>query len=207
MEEFSGEGATDFFPERPYVHVHRIAKRIEVPVPDMLNNHGATQHRPGVPHEILEEFELFLTEANGCSGTDDGVGHGVTDEIRKFELRCRDVLLTAEQRSDPCEQLFEGKWFGEVIVRAVVDDVNLSHRVSVGGKNNNRRDDVVLAEIEADLGSVSLGKHEIKHDDVVGVLLRQLQAKFAVPCAINGKVCSNKAAAYEACDSLFVFND
>src|SRR4051812_38329209 len=49
----------DLLPQLADVYIHNIRLRIEMIVPDVLQQHGAGHHLAGVAHQVLEELELL----------------------------------------------------------------------------------------------------------------------------------------------------
>src|SRR5690606_30979395 len=49
------------------MHIDHIGLRVEVIVPHILKQHGACNHLPGMPHQVLEQAKLARLERNFLS--------------------------------------------------------------------------------------------------------------------------------------------
>src|ERR1700742_1435435 len=81
-------GAAVNFPAQPgNVHVDQVALRIEVQIPDSLEQHGAGDHLARAPHEELEEFQLACRQLDLAAAASHPPREEIEVEIGYFQLR------------------------------------------------------------------------------------------------------------------------
>src|SRR5579864_6562701 len=58
VQQRRGEPFVELLSQTAYMNIDDVGLRIEVVIPDLLQEHGAGDDVPGMPHQILEEPEL-----------------------------------------------------------------------------------------------------------------------------------------------------
>src|SRR5512137_2816463 len=59
----------DLVPQAANQDVHDVGLRVEMVVPDVLQDHGLRNHSAGVAHEIFEQAEFARLELDGLPGS------------------------------------------------------------------------------------------------------------------------------------------
>src|SRR4051812_44357675 len=101
------------------VHVHHIAHSIEVNVPDMLDDHGASHGAVRVAHQKFQKRKLFRLEVDLAAGTTNLARGGVHFEIGDSQARVF-LLAASHQSSQTGHEFGECEGLGQIIVRATV---------------------------------------------------------------------------------------
>src|SRR6185437_7291210 len=93
--------------------------RIEVVVPDILEQHRAGDDLTGVAHEVLEKLEFPRLQLDDARAAPDLAGEEVDVQVAHLEGGLRAVLPAAPAEDiDACQQLAEGEGLGEVVIAA-----------------------------------------------------------------------------------------
>src|SRR5882757_4994424 len=124
-------GAADRMQQRPLktlvdlgaqprnVHVDHVGLRIEMIVPDVLQQHGARHHLAGMLHQIFEQAEFARLERQLVLAACDAMGEPVELEIADTVERVLGrTAAAARQHLDAGQQLGEGIGFWQIVVAA-----------------------------------------------------------------------------------------
>jgi D-alanyl-D-alanine carboxypeptidase/D-alanyl-D-alanine-endopeptidase (penicillin-binding protein 4) len=162
-------GAGQLAAEVAHVHVHHVALRVEVHVPDLLEQGGAAHDLLGVQQEVLQELEFLGGEVQRAIGHAHRMPQAVQRDRPVAEHLEPLRTAPAMQRADPGEQLVEAEGLGEVVVRAGIEPANhVLHRVA-RGEHQDRRVPPFAAQLGRHLKSVLLRQHHVEQDHVVVV--------------------------------------
>ncbi len=82
----------------------------------MLHYRAAGKHRAGIPHEELKHHEFFAGEIDGSVVKEGGVLKGIQAELADLHSLTFYFVWPAQEGMDTCQQLFEGKGLGEIVI-------------------------------------------------------------------------------------------
>ena len=115
VDERTVEALVDLRSQPRDMHVNNVGLRVEVIVPDMLEQHGAGHHLAGVLHQELEQAELARLKHDLGAITHHPMRQPVeleiADAISRRLARARGGAA-AHQHLDPGEKLREGVRLG-----------------------------------------------------------------------------------------------
>src|SRR6266702_3888987 len=101
------------------VHVDHVGLRIEMIVPDVLQQHGTRHHLTGMLHQIFEQAEFARLECQFVLAAGDAMGEPVELEIADpVERVFGRTAAPARQHLDTGQQLGEGIGFWQIVVAA-----------------------------------------------------------------------------------------
>ena len=94
-----------------------VGLRVEVVIPDFLQQHRAGDNLALMSHEMLEKTKLARLQQNRAPGASDGSGEQIVVELPHGKLRDRRFRISpASEHFEPGEKLGEGERFHEVVV-------------------------------------------------------------------------------------------
>lgn len=115
-------------------------------------------------------------------------------------------LRALQRHADPCEQLLNRKWLGQVIVGAGIEPGYLVH-YGIARGNHNHRHVLVLADTSQDLHAVELRQQYIEQDQIVVALQRQVHGGAAVGGVLHLVALVLQLECHKAGDFLLVLYD
>ena len=121
----------------------------------------------GVPHQVLEQGELSRRERHVAPEAHDASTQRVEFDGTDLERLGSSAFVTAQEGVDPGHQDRVLERLVEVVVGADVEPFDLVELAVLGGQDHQRRVDAGRAKVLADAETVSLGQHEVQHDEVV----------------------------------------
>src|SRR5580658_4360897 len=112
--------AIDLGPQARYMHIDYIGLRVEVIIPDMLEQHGSRHHLARILHQIFEEPEFARLQDDFLGRARDLVRQPVEREVGDAQDRLlrRAFGAAARQRLHPGQQLRESVRLGQIVVAA-----------------------------------------------------------------------------------------
>ena len=163
------------------MHVDHVGLRIEVIVPDVLQQHGAGHHLAGMLHQIFEQAELARLQGQFFLAADDAVGEPVEFEIADaVDGLFRRTALATRQHFDPREQFGEGIRLRQIVVAAGTQALDAVVDLAERGEDQRRRAVALLAQRADQRQAVALGQHAVHHQHVVIAAVGQREALLAV---------------------------
>ena len=142
MDEGRVEVLVDLASQTADVHIDDVGLRVEVIVPDVLE-----QHRPGddlvaVAHQVFEQAEFARLQVDLLAGAADrarnDVNFKIADDIARRHGRRR-LMPAAPQRLDAREKLGEGVGLYEIIVAARLEAFDAIVNFAERGQEKRRR--------------------------------------------------------------------
>jgi len=159
-------------------------------VPDVLQQHRAGDHLPGVANEILEQLELlrqqleFSPVAARCAC--EKIDLQVADPQDSF---LHDRRATTRQRVDASKKFRQGKRLDQVVVTSRTQAANAVIDLAERADDERGRYDAILSQALDDLESIDARQHAVdRHYDIVDV-----PAKHQPFVAVGGQI--NRVAA------------
>src|SRR5690606_1499542 len=119
VEERLIEILVDLAAQAAHVHVDRVRLRVEMVLPDVLQEHRSCDDVAGVAHQELQQPELSWLKVDARAGPCAGAGEQIQFEIRHPQPGLDLAWApTANERLDARQQLAEGVRLGEIVVTA-----------------------------------------------------------------------------------------
>lgn len=115
-------------------------------------------------------------------------------------------LRALQRHADPCEQLLNRKWLGQVIVGAGIEPGHLVHHGIARGDHNHRHI-LVLADTPQDLHTVELRQQHIEQNQIVVALQRQVHGGATVGGVLHLVAFVLQLERHKAGDFLLVLYD
>ena len=168
MNQVAGRGGGELAPHVPHIHVRHVREGIVVATPDILGELIARDNRFGAADEVLEQSILGVGQGQGLRLERDPVIDRIDGE-RSVAERARGLAVAAAaiEGSQPGEQLLEGEWLGEVVVRAAIQHADAIADRMTGADDQDRRVDALIPHVPADLEAVQARQHQVEDDGVV----------------------------------------
>ena len=135
-----------------------------------------------VAHEQFEEGELGASEVDLATTSGDLPGPSVEGKVLHLQLLAvLDGERSAQQGTQPCQQLLKRKRFHQVVVGACVEAGDaVGHGVPC--REHEDRSVVSLrAELPADFEAIDVGHHDVE-DQRIGLPTHLVECVCAVPC-------------------------
>ena len=181
VQERLAEALVDLGAQPRDVHVDDVGLRIEVIVPDVLEQHGAGHHLAGVLHQIFEQAELARLQRDRLAAARDRVAEPVELEVADAEHGlCGVGLPPPGKRLDAGEQLGEGVGLGQIVVAAGAQARDAVVDLAEGGEDQRRRVVALAAQFLDDRQAVALRQHAVDDQHVVAAIRRHRRTGIAV---------------------------
>ena len=117
------------------------------------------------------------------------------------------VAAAAVESSQPREQLFEGEWLGEIVVRAAIQHADAIADRMTGADDQDRRVDALIPHLPADLEAVQARQHQVEDDGVVLDGDGLIDSRGTVLGEIDDVVILAESFQQEPADRRVVFNE
>src|SRR3954469_5326359 len=163
-----------------------VGPRVEVEIPDILQQHRARHDPPGVAHQVLEQAELAGLKIDPTTGP----AHLAPDQVHLKVGHLEHGLdlghgRPARERGDACQQLGKGEGLDEVVVAPSLQSLHPIAHAGHGGQEQNRRFDARSAYRLDDAEAVQARQPAVDDHDLVGLAGCQKEAVAAVGRYIN----------------------
>src|SRR5204863_5135627 len=182
-----GKALVDLAPEARDVHVDDVGLRVEVVVPDVLEQHRAGDDLAGMLHEVFEQPELARLQHDGLAGARHLVGEAVEREVA--DAVAGGLLLgggPAHQRLDAGEQLGVGVRLGEVVVAAGAQALDAVVHLAQRREDEDGRARALGAQRLHHRQAVAARQHAVDDQHVVAALARHGETVLAVAGDVGG---------------------
>src|SRR5579875_3596591 len=122
LDQLRLEPLVDLAAQSTDIGLDAVGARIEMEIPDMLEQHRARHHLPGMPHQIFEQPEFARLQVDDVPGPAHRAREQVEFEIGNLQAgRDRMRRRAAQQGPDPRDQLGKGKGLDQIIVAAGIE--------------------------------------------------------------------------------------
>src|SRR5829696_7492835 len=150
-------------PEVRDVNVDQVGRQGEVIIPNTREQELTRQHAAVVSDHELEQIVLASRQFYLPVRPSHLAGGGVDLEVR----HAQDLipLRPPEQRTDAGQKLLDIERFGEIVVGAEVEAVDLVERGVAGRKHDDRYPAAPLANPLQDPNPVQLREHYVEYDE------------------------------------------
>jgi hypothetical protein len=108
----------DFASEPSDVNVYEVGARIEMIVPDLLEQHGPSDNLAMVPDQVLEQPQLSRLQVEPARSATRFPRQKIDFQIAHSQKRGPWLGRAAQQRIHTCAELSEGKGLGQIVVAA-----------------------------------------------------------------------------------------
>src|SRR5262245_19511105 len=152
------------------IDVDDVRHRIEVQIPDVLQQHRAGNDLPGVTNEILEQLKLLRQQLDrsplAVSSPSQQIHLQVADPQ---DRRPHNRRAATGECVDASEKFCEGEGLDEVVVTTSAQAANPIIDLAQGTDDESRRHDSVLSEAPDDLDTIDARQHAVnRHHNIVG---------------------------------------
>src|SRR3954470_2664837 len=119
MDERIGTGAVDLAPQPSDINIDDVCHRIEVQIPDVLQQHATGNHLSDIAHQIFQQLELARKQLDLPPGPVSAVSQQIQFEVADAQNGIFDEDgAAAGQRRDTREHFRKREWFPEIVVTA-----------------------------------------------------------------------------------------
>src|SRR5215470_1729731 len=182
MQQRRRELLVDLLPQSTDLHVDGIRLRIEVIVPDRLEQHGARDHLPLMANEILEQSKLARLQRDGLVGPLRATAPQI--ELQVCDLQLRGIFFhagPAQERLNACQELGEREGFRQVVVAAALKSPHALIEAGEGAEHENGRRLPERPQGTDDRESLDVSReHPVEDDDVPALGRRQVETIHAI---------------------------
>src|SRR5271166_2297675 len=187
VEKRRVEIAVDLGAQARYMHVDHVGLRIEMVVPDMLEQHGAGDDLPGVLHQIFQQAELARLEDDLLAATGHLVRQPVEGQIADLEhgLLRRALRAPPRQSLDAGEQFRKCVGFGKIIVAAGAKPLHAVVDLAERGEDQDGSLVLLVAQGADQRQSIHFRQHPVDDRDVIAALRRHVVSGDAVDGVID----------------------
>ncbi|KKK46648.1 hypothetical protein LCGC14_3163150, partial [marine sediment metagenome] len=202
------EIAVNLTSQSMYEDIDDIRLRVEMVVPDMLQNHGLGDYVALVAHEVFEQRELPRLELHHLS-----VPCDVTLEQIELQIAHLEGLPTAtdggptDQRLNPSEQLGKGERFGQIVVSTGLQSFYLVIDRATGTENQHGSRHTLPSQGVDEGNAVQTRQHDVHHQGIVGCLPGRLKCRLAVADVIDGQTGLSETTGDEDGDIPIILNN
>src|SRR6266700_321405 len=171
MNQRIGLLAIDLATHAPDIDVDDIRRRIEMKIPDVLQQHGPGYDAAFVAHQILQKLEFPGKKRNILAVAAGGPRHQVDCEIPDTQDGLLDDGVAASsQRLHARQQFDERERLHQIIVAAGTQATHPIVDLSERADDQDGRGDTVVAQLTHDRDAIDVRKHAIDcdHGIVVG---------------------------------------
>src|SRR3984957_19079660 len=181
------------------MHVDHVGLRVEMIIPDVLQQHGAGHDLAGMPHQIFEQAEFARLQLQLLPGAADFVRQPIELEIADPIDRLLAALAgPAGQRLDARQQFGKSVRFCQIIVAAGPQAFDPIVDLAERREDEHRRFHRLAAQGVDDGQAVALRQHAVDDQHVVLAVERHGLAFLAV-----GRLVGDMADLAERLDQVF----
>ena len=151
----------------PHQDVDGVRHRIEVVVPDVLENSGPGPDSAGLSHEVLEQREVPAGQLDLPTIPPNTPGGRIELQVVDPEDRRERRRRPPRQGPQPRQQLLHLEWLGEVVVGPGIQALDPFGETPARRKNQHRNASSGSANPAAQLQPVDIRQAEVEHHEVV----------------------------------------
>ena len=207
VDESAVMASIDFVPEIIDIDVDDVREGVKIKVPHVLGNHRAREHASRVSHHVFQQRVFLRGQVDPLPAARDFMAGGVQDEIVDLQNTRRVAGSSTQQGPCPGDQFFNGKGFGEIVVRAGIQPFHALVHSRASGQNEDRGGHLGVSYGFQDVDAGQAGQHEIEDDQVIVDFRGQVSTLNAVGAYVHRVTFFFQRAANERGDFGFVFDD
>src|SRR5882757_7884330 len=165
MDQRIGLLAIDLAAYTPDIDVDDVRGRIEMKIPDVLQQHCSGYGAAFVAHQVLQKLEFPMQQGNVFAAA----AHGPRYQIDREIADTQDGLLgnnvaAPPQRLDTRQQFDKGKRLDQVVVTAGAQAAHAIVDLPERTDDQDRCGDSVVAQLAHDRDAVDVRKHAVDRD-------------------------------------------
>src|SRR5216684_2125561 len=165
MDQRIGLLAVDLAAHTPHIDVDNIRRRIEMKIPDVLQQHRPGHYAAFVPDQIFQQLEFPRKKKNVFAAPAGVPRHQVDREVADTQHGLLDDSVAASaQRFDPRQQFNERKRLDQVVVAAGAQAAHSVVDFSKCADNQDGRGDAVVTQLTHNCDAVGVRKHAVDRD-------------------------------------------
>lgn len=168
------------------MHPHRVAERVGLGLPDVLQKLLLADRLPRPEHEILQDPKFLAGQGEGETLGGDLPPLGIQREWPHHEGRIPGGKIPAQQGAHPGLQFLQGKGLGEVVVRPQVQSGHPVGQGAPGGQDEHPLLGFFPADCPQDIQPVHAGQVQIQNHQIVGLHQNALPGLQPVIAALHG---------------------
>src|SRR5215831_353624 len=165
MDQRIGLQVVDLAAQASDIDVDDIRRRIEMKIPDVLQQHGAGHDAALIAHEILQKLELLWEKGNFLAvparRSRDQIDGEIADPQDGF---LGDGFAAPAQRFDARQKFDERERLDQVIVAAGAQSTHPVVDFPERADDQEGSGDPVVAQLSHDRDAVYVGKHAVDRD-------------------------------------------
>ena len=154
VNKLNGETFVHFRPQTVDINLDQIGKNIEIFVPDMFGNFGASDDFAFFTRQIFEQRVFFGRQRNFASAAPDGLRRRVNFQIFDDNFRRANFAASPQQSAKPRQQFAEFKRFCQIIIRAEIKPGNFVFDRIARRQHQDRRFDIAFTQLAANCKTV-----------------------------------------------------
>jgi D-alanyl-D-alanine carboxypeptidase/D-alanyl-D-alanine-endopeptidase (penicillin-binding protein 4) len=191
------------------VDVDYVSGGVNAHLPDMIEDHGASDDAAGITAEVFEESELLLGELKLDAGAARFAANEVDFEVGDAEAgRFRlSGGTAAEQGAQTCLEFGNGEGFGHVVVAAAFEAEDSLIDGAAGGEDKNRRRNALRAKTLDQIEAIAIGEAEIDDEGVVDTFEGEPLGFAALGAGIDAEARLGEGAGKKITNGVVVLND
>src|SRR5215831_47831 len=208
VDHLVGEVDVDLRAQARHQHLDDVGLRVEVEVPDVLEDHRLRYRPPCVAHQILEQRELAGLELDFLATARDGTRQQVDDKLADGETcGLGRPARAAYERVNPGYELGEDERLGHVVIAPGVQTANAIVDRPFRAEYDHWRGQLVPAELFDQGQPVQLGQHDVDDRGVVRDAQSQTEPVLTVAGVVDGKARLAETLHHEAGEGRIVLDD
>lgn len=206
MDEARGETLVDLAAQAAHVDLDDVRLRVEIQIPDILEQHVARDDAAGIAQQVFEQAEFQRPQLDHLRAAADGVAEQIELEIGELQRGGVRLGIAPMQRLEARGQLDERKGLGEIVVGAVLQAADAVVDIAECAQHQHRRGLAALAQRLQHLDAVHFRQHAVE-DDGVERLLRRVEARASVGGDFHGVAVARQALNQEVAHFRIVLDD
>src|SRR5690348_8152198 len=165
MDQRIGLLIVDLAAQASDIDVNDIGRRIEMKIPDVLQQHGTRNDTAFVAHQVLQELEFLRQKQNFLAAPAGGARDQIDGEIADTQDGfLGDGVAPSAQRLESRQQFEERKRLDQVIVAARTQAAHAIIDFAERADDQEGRGDAVIAQLPHDGDAVDIRQHTIDRD-------------------------------------------
>src|SRR5450631_3346798 len=138
-------------------------------------------------NEVFKNSVFRWREIEILTATTNRLLNGIQFQIRYDQHRSRCTLRSSYESFDPREQFSQIERLAEVVIGSGIQQIHNCFFAFLCRENEDRGMQFLPTQVLKDTLTALEGKHQIKHDRVINVLLSEVRTCFSVGGMVHGQ--------------------